>query len=268
MQTRPPTILQEIVHHKRREIKTRQELVPIADLRVRIDDLPPPRPFVDAIAQRVEAGNHAVIAEIKKASPSKGVLRKKFDPADIAVQYEQHGATCMSVLTDEKYFQGSDADLKVARAACHLPTLRKDFVIDAYQVYESRALGADCILLILAILDDLTLQMLAMLAANLGMGVLLEVHNQEELERALKIPTRLLGINNRDLHTFETALQTTFSLLELVDDNRIVITESGISTPGDIALMRENGVHGFLVGEAFMRAKRPGEALEALFRDY
>lgn len=265
MQNRPPTILQEIVNHKRREVKQRQELVPISDLRVRIDDLPAPRPFTDSIEARVQAGGPAVIAEIKKASPSKGVLRRKFDPADIAVQYEQNGATCLSILTDETFFQGSEADLRNARAACSLPVLRKDFLIDAYQVYEARAMGADCILLILAILDDLTLQMLARLADSLGMGVLLEVHDTGELERAQQVPCRLMGINNRDLHTFDTHLETTFSLLELVEENRIVVTESGISTPEDVALMRENGVQAFLVGEAFMRAKRPGEALAELF---
>ncbi len=265
METRAPTILQEIIHHKRKEVKARLAETPIATVRAQAEQVPAARPFVAALEQRIRAGHSAVIAEAKKASPSKGLLRKRFDPAEIARQYEEGGATCMSVLTDTNYFQGSDADLQAAREACSLPVLRKDFVIDTYQVYESRALGADCILLILAVLDDLTLNMLARLADGLGMGVLLEVHDLEELRRAQQVPGRLIGINNRNLHTFETELETTFSLLEHVDADRLVITESGIATPADVALMRENGVYGFLVGEAFMRAKQPGEELVKLF---
>ncbi len=265
METRAPTILQEIVQHKRKEVKARAAQTPIAALRTRIEQASPPRPFVRALEQRILKQQSAVIAEAKKASPSKGLLRKRFDPAEIARQYEEAGAACMSVLTDVNFFRGSDDDLQAARAACALPVLRKDFMIDTYQVYESRALGADCILLILAILDDLTLNMLARLADSLGMGVLLEVHDLEELRRAQQVPGRLIGINNRNLHTFETRLETTFSLLEQVAEDRLVITESGIATPADVALMRENGVYGFLVGEAFMRAKTPGEEFTKLF---
>ena len=223
------------------------------------------RGFVEAIKARINSGESAVIAEIKKASPSKGVMRDNFKPAEIAVSYENGGASCLSVLTDIDFFQGCDEYLQQARSACSLPVLRKDFMIDAYQVYEARAMGADCILLIVAVLDDAQLSELAELAHQLGMDVLVEVHDAEELQRALHLNTTLVGINNRDLRTFETSLQTTLSLLATIPDDRIVVTESGIHTPADVALMRDNNVHAFLVGEAFMRVDEPGEKLKALF---
>lgn len=260
-----PSILQEIVRHKHGEVKARSAAVPLAEMRDRCEQAPMVRGFADSLTNRIGRGEPAVIAEIKKASPSKGVLRKKFDPVEIAAGYTSSKAACLSVLTDEKYFQGSDAYLQAVHEASRLPLLRKDFMVDAYQIYESRALGADCILLILAVLDDLQVQMLSRLAVSLGMDVLLEVHDQAELERALQTDGRLIGINNRNLHTFETRLETTFELLELIPDDRLVVTESGISTRQDVELMRENGVHAFLVGEAFMRAKFPGKALQELF---
>lgn len=260
-----PSILQEIVRHKQGEVKARSAEVPLAEMRARCEDGSMLRGFAESLQNRIVRGEPAVIAEIKKASPSKGVLRKKFDPVEIAAGYTASGAACLSVLTDEKYFQGSDAYLQSVHEASRLPLLRKDFMVDSYQIYESRALGADCVLLILSVLDDIQVQMLSRLAESLGMDVLLEVHDQVELERALQTDGRLIGINNRNLHTFETRLETTFELLELVPDDRLVVTESGISTRQDVELMRENGVHGFLVGEAFMRAKFPGKALQELF---
>lgn len=206
-----------------------------------------------------------MIAEIKKASPSKGVLREDFDPAAIAQSYAQHGAACLSVLTDKDFFQGSEAYLQQARAACALPVLRKDFIIHPYQVYEARAIGADCILLIVAALDDAVMRELAALAAALGMAVLVEVHDAAELERALALETPLIGVNNRNLRTFETSLQTTLHLLDRIPEDRIVITESGILRREDVALMRAHHVDAFLVGEAFMRAAEPGAELARLF---
>lgn len=265
MALKVPSILQDICLHKQREIRARKAVVEIGELRARTEAMPPPRGFLRALKERMERDEPAIIAEIKRASPSKGVLRKKFHPAEIAADYEQAGAACLSVLTDEKYFHGSDAFLQEAREACSLPVLRKDFMIDTYQVYEARALGADCILLILSVLDDLQLQMLSRLASGMGMDVLLEVHNRLELERALQVDSRLIGINNRNLHTFDVSLDTTFNLLELIPPGYTVVTESGISVREDVDLMLENGVRGFLVGEAFMRAKSPGQALQALF---
>lgn len=223
------------------------------------------RDFVGSIRQKIAAGQSAVIAEIKKASPSKGVIRADFKPADIAASYELGGAACLSVLTDEQYFQGSAEYLKQARAACSLPVLRKDFMIDAYQVYEARAMGADCILLIAAALSLPKMQELESVAHALGMAVLVEVHNGEELELALQLTTPLLGINNRNLRTFEVTLDTTLGLLNRISQDKIVVTESGIFTKDDVALMRQHHVHTFLVGEAFMRQDDPGAELSKVF---
>ena len=248
------SILERIVAAKRAEISA-------AKRPIDVKSAPPLRDFVAAL----RAKRPAVIAEIKRASPSKGVLREDFDPAAIAKSYEKAGAACMSVLTDREFFQGAPEHLSTARAACKLPALRKDFIIDPYQVYEARALGADCILLIVACLDDAQLLELEALAHRLGMAVLVEVHDAEELERALKLKTPLLGINNRNLRTFETRLETTLALLPRIPPERIVVTESGILAPADVARMRASGVHTFLVGEAFMRAPDPGAALQTLF---
>ncbi|MDM8569712.1 indole-3-glycerol phosphate synthase TrpC, partial [Thiotrichales bacterium HSG1] len=218
-----------------------------------------------AINARLQFQQPAVIAEIKKASPSKGLLRTNFNPTEIAKSYEQNGAACLSILTDEKFFQGSNEYLSQVHEICPLPILRKDFIIDAYQVYEARVIGADCILLIVAILDDAQLQDLFDLATHLGMDVLVEVHNQKELERALSINMRLIGINNRNLKTFDTDIRTTLNLLEQIPKKHIIVSESGIYTPEDIALLSDVGVHTFLIGEAFMKANDPGAALSQLF---
>ncbi len=224
-----------------------------------------PRDFEGALRTRITAGKAAVIAEIKKASPSRGVLRADFDPAAIARSYERGGAACLSVLTDRSYFQGAPEHLTEARAACSLPVLRKDFIVDEWQVTEARAMGADAILLIVAALDDARLAALEACARDFGMAVLVEVHDARELDRALKLATRLIGINNRNLRTFDVSLATTLDILGRVPADRVVVTESGILAPGDVALMREHGVHAFLVGEAFMRAADPGTALATLF---
>lgn len=260
-----PDILKRIVARKREEIAECSARVSLDEIRSRAADADAVRGFVDSLQQRVIAGHPGVIAEIKKASPSKGVLREDFHPAEIAVSYADYGAACLSVLTDRDFFQGSDAYLQAARAACELPVIRKDFIIDPYQVYEARALGADCILLIAACLEDAQMRELNDLAYQLGMDVLLEVHDASELDRGLAIPGRMLGINNRNLHTFEVSLQTTLDLLPRVPAERLVVTESGIHTPADVRLMRDHGVNSFLVGEAFMRADNPGEKLAALF---
>jgi indole-3-glycerol phosphate synthase len=256
-----PDILQRILARKREEIAERSRRVPRP---VREPTQPPARGFVNAIRARIASGRPAVIAEIKKASPSKGVLRADFHPADIARSYVRAGATCLSVLTDRDFFQGADEYLQDARAACDLPVLRKDFTIDPYQVYEARAIGADAILLIVAALDDSQLRGLSDLARDLDLDVLVEVHEEHELERALKLDTPLIGINNRDLRTFETCLETTLRLLPRIPKDRIVVTESGILAPSDVALMRRHGVGTFLIGEAFMREADPGAALERL----
>ena len=224
-----------------------------------------PRDFIGAIRAKIAAGNAAVIAEIKKASPSKGVIRADFNPAEIAKSYEQGGAACLSVLTDTEYFQGNSEYLKQARSACNLPVLRKDFMIDTYQVYEARAMGADCILLIVAALDLDQMRELEKVAHDLGMAVLVEVHDGEELALALQLETPLVGINNRNLRTFDVTLQTTLNLLENLPNNRIIVTESGIFTAEDVKLMRDNNVHTFLVGEAFMRQAEPGAELAKVF---
>ena len=260
-----PDILQKILARKAEEVAERSARVPLAELKNRLADAPAPRGFLKAIRDRLAAGRPAVIAEIKKASPSKGLLRLDFDPAEIARSYERHGATCLSVLTDADFFQGSEAYLQQARAACTMPVLRKDFIVEDYQVYEARAIGADAILLIVAALDDARLRALAALAAELGMDVLVEVHDATELDRALALDTPLLGINNRDLRTFRTTLMTTLNLLGRIPPDRIVVTESGVHLPCDVAQLRGRGVNVFLVGEAFMKADDPGAKLEELF---
>jgi indole-3-glycerol phosphate synthase len=261
----PPDILKTIIRRKTEELTERSRRVPIREMSERAAAQPPPRGFAQALEQRIRAGRPAVIAEIKRASPSKGLLRTDYCPADIARSYEAGGAAALSVLTDVDFFQGADAHLAEARDACRLPALRKDFTIDAYQVYEARALGADCILLIVSCLGDALLAELGGLAAHLEMDVLMEVHDGDELERALALNPSLLGINNRDLRNFETSLHTTLTLLERVPAGVTVVTESGIHTREDVALMRDHGVHAFLVGEAFMRAEDPGEMLSKLF---
>jgi indole-3-glycerol phosphate synthase len=258
-------ILDRILARKVEEIGERSARLPLAELISRSAEMGDTRGFSAAIDAKLDAGLAAVIAEVKKASPSKGVIRPDFHPADIARSYEAGGAACLSVLTDVDFFQGSEAYLREARAACSLPVLRKDFVIDPYQVYESRAMGADCILLIVAALDDSVMMDLALLAADLGMDVLAEVHNEEELELALAAPVPLIGVNNRNLRTFETSLDTTTRLRDMVDVDRVLVAESGIHKPEDVQFLRAAGVHAFLVGEAFMRAADPGAELRRLF---
>lgn len=260
-----PTVLTRIIDRKHEEVAERQARKPIAALRDEIAAASAPRGFVQAMANKLAAGQSAVIAEVKKASPSKGVIREDFHPAEIARSYERGGAACLSVLTDADFFQGSEAYLQQARAACSLPVIRKDFIVDPYQVYEARAIGADCILLIVAALDDARMAELNNLAVELGMDVLVEVHDAEELARSLPLGNRLVGINNRNLHNFDTSLETTYSLLDQIGDEHIVVTESGIHTAENVAAMREHGVNAFLVGEAFMRADEPGERLAELF---
>jgi len=258
-------ILQRILAVKAREVAEGKAARPLPAVRLAARQAAPARGFAAAMAGKITAGEAAVIAEIKKASPSKGVLRENFHPAEIAASYAAHGAACLSVLTDREFFQGDARYLAQAREACALPVLRKDFLIDEYQVFEARAMGADCILLIVAALLPGQLRTLANLAAELGMDVLVEVHDAAELDLALGLDTPLLGINNRDLRTFEVRLETTLDLLSRVPAERTVITESGIITPGDVVRMRAAGVHAFLVGEAFMRAPDPGAALAGLF---
>lgn len=258
-------ILKRILARKAEEVAERSARLPLAELQARMADASPPRGFADAVVARIAAGQSAVIAEIKKASPSKGVIRADFNPAAIARSYEIGGAACLSVLTDVDFFQGSDAYLQQARTACALPVLRKDFVVDAYQLHEARLLGADCVLLIVAALDDRQLCEFAFIAEDLGMDVLVEVHDMDELERALPVPARLLGVNNRNLRTFEVSLDNTLALKDMVPTDRIVVTESGILVPSDVTLMRDAGVNAFLVGEAFMRATDPGSALREMF---
>lgn len=258
-------ILNKILRRKAEEVAERSSRVSLQDIQRKIETASPVRGFVNAIRAKINAGQAAVISEIKKASPSKGLLRANFNPAEIAKSYARNGAACLSVLTDIDFFQGADEYLQQARNACALPVLRKDFVIDAYQVYEARVLGADCILLIVAALDDKQLRELYSLATQLDMDVLVEVHDREELERALQLNLPMVGINNRNLRTFETSLQTTIDLLSIIPKETIVVTESGIHTSNDVRLMRDHGVHAFLVGEAFMRADDPGAKLKELF---
>ncbi|HUR88061.1 MAG TPA: indole-3-glycerol phosphate synthase TrpC [Ramlibacter sp.] len=259
-------ILEKIVAVKRDEVAAARNKLSLDAMRADAESRVLTRDFIGAIRTKIAAGRSAVIAEIKKASPSKGVLRPgEFVPADIAQGYAEAGAACLSVLTDRQFFQGQPDYLKQARASCDLPVLRKDFIVDAYQVYESRAMGADCILLIVACLEDAQMRDLEAIARGLDMAVLVEVHDRPELERALKLKTPLVGINNRNLRTFEVSLDTTLGMLEDVPADRIVVTESGIATHKDVKAMRDAGVHTFLVGEAFMRADDPGEALAQLF---
>lgn len=258
-------ILERILAVKHEEVATAKSVKPLAAVRAEAEAQSPARDFVGAIRAKIGAGQPAVIAEIKKASPSKGVLREDFRPAEIAADYERHGAACLSVLTDRQFFQGTPAYLQAARRACALPVLRKDFMVDPYQVYESRVVGADCILLIAACLQDEQMAELEAIAHSLDMAVLVEVHDGAELDRALKLKTPLLGINNRDLRTFEVKLETTLQLKDRVPPEKLLVTESGILGPADVQRMRDAGVHAFLVGEAFMRADDPGAALTALF---
>jgi indole-3-glycerol phosphate synthase len=258
-------ILTTILRRKAEEIAERSAQVSMRALSQRAEGADPARGFITAIKRKLAQGQAAVIAEIKKASPSKGLLRADFHPAEIAKSYERGGAACLSVLTDVDFFQGADEYLQQARAACALPVLRKDFTIDPWQVYEARTLNADCILLIVAVLGDAQLADLAGLAQHLGMDVLVEVHDAEELERALTLHTPLIGINNRNLRTFETRLETTLDLMNHIPADCIAVTESGIHAPADVARMRASGVHAFLVGEAFMKAPDPGVKLAELF---
>lgn len=261
------TILKKIISRKFEEVAERSKLVSFSELEQSLDNQRTCRGFAVAMTKKLAEGKSAVIAEAKKASPSKGEIRADFDPAAIAESYQQGGAACLSVLTDVDFFQGSDENLKLARAACQLPVIRKEFIVDPYQVLETRVLGADCILLIVAALIEqpVLLKQLHDQAVSLGMDVLVEVHNQVELGLALTLDTPLVGINNRDLHTFESSLDTTFSLLETIPDDRIVVTESGIHSAEDVMVMRDHGVDSFLVGEAFMRAENPGAKLAELF---
>ena len=262
-------ILQKIVAVKQQEIFDAQQTKPLVVIRAEAERAPPVRDFVGALRGKLDEGKAAVIAEIKKASPSKGVIRPDFDPAMIAVSYERGDgktrAACLSVLTDRQFFQGAPQYLQQARASCNLPVLRKDFMVDAYQIYESRAMGADAILLIAACLDDAQMADFEAIARSLDMAVLVEVHDRPELERALKLKTPLVGINNRNLRTFEVTLDTTLGMLKDVPSDRLLVTESGILKPADVKTMRDAGVHAFLVGEAFMRADDPGLALAKLF---
>ncbi|RZA31319.1 MAG: indole-3-glycerol phosphate synthase TrpC [Lysobacteraceae bacterium] len=261
-------ILNTILARKAEEVAERSARVPLAEVIARADDASPVRGFADALHERIATGDAAVIAEIKKASPSKGVIRPDFRPGEIAMSYEYGGAACLSVLTDVDFFQGADRYLQEAREACTLPVLRKDFVIDPYQVYEARALGADCVLLIVSALEDGPLVELAGLAMQLDMDVLVEVHDIDELERALQVPAPLVGINNRNLRTFEVSLDNTLAMKDAVPRDRLLVTESGIVVAADVERMRNAGVHAFLVGETFMRADEPGDALRQLFFPY
>lgn len=258
-------ILNKIIATKWQELSLATAKTSLAQMQLLAAQQPPARDFVGSIRSKIASGQAAVIAEIKKASPSKGVIRADFKPAEIAASYAQNGAACLSVLTDAQYFQGSADYLKQARAACSLPVLRKDFMVDAYQIYEARAMGADCILLIAAALGLAQMRQLEDVAHALGMAVLVEVHNAEELALALQLNTPLLGINNRNLRTFEVSLDTTLALLPTIPDGKIIVTESGIFTREDVALMRSHQVHTFLVGEAFMRQESPGHALAEVF---
>jgi indole-3-glycerol phosphate synthase len=261
-----PTILKKIIDRKWQEIAERKKNTSLADLKIRAAEQSATRGFVEAIENKIAQGKAGVIAEIKKASPSKGVIRENFNPAEIAVSYEKGGAACLSVLTDIDFFQGADAYLQQARAAVRLPVIRKDFLVDEYHIYEARALGADCVLLIVAALEKAKLKELNQLAQEIGLDVLVEVHDQAELDIALELPNKLIGINNRNLHTFDVTLDTTYNLLPQIGRDRIVVTESGILSPADVKAMQAKNVNAFLVGEAFMRANEPGLALAEFFK--
>ena len=265
MSNETPTVLKKILARKAQEIADRKAVVSIDQLKSQIENVSAPRGFAKALQAKISAGESAVIAEIKKASPSKGVIREQFDPIEIAKSYERGGAACLSVLTDVDFFQGADQYLKDARASCNLPVIRKDFIIDEYQLYESRALGADCVLLIVSALQPEALYSLHAAALSLGLDVLIEVHDQRELEIALAVDNPMVGINNRNLHTFEVSLDNTFQLLDQIPRDRMVITESGIHSGDDVQLMRDNNVHAFLVGEALMRCEDPGQQLKHIF---
>ena len=260
-----PDILKKILRRKREEIAEKKVRLPGDTIVSRANDAPPPRPFADALRTRIEAGGDAVVAELKRASPSKGLLREHFDPAAIAASYERGGAAALSVLTDRDFFQGADEFIDTAKEHCRLPVLRKEFIVDPWQVHESRALGADCVLLIAAALEDRPMHDLAALTLEQGMDVLVEVHDASELARVPPLDGLILGVNNRDLRTFETTLDTTLSLLGRIPPASLLVTESGIRTPADVERMRRNGVRAFLVGETFMRAPDPGEELSRLF---
>ena len=260
-----PTILKKILDTKAIEVQQRSAAMSLADMKARAFDQPEARGFYKAMQAKVDAGLPAGIAEIKNASPRKGVFREDFDPARIAESYEKSGAACLSILTDKDYFQGSEAYLQQGRSACSIPVIRKDFLVDPYQVYEAKVINADCILLIASSLSDMQLQDFSGIATELGMDVLVEVHNDEELTSALTLDTPLVGINNRDLHTFEVSLENTYNLLERIPEDRMVVTESGILSRDDVAAMRAKQVNAFLVGEAFMRAEFPGDKLAELF---
>lgn len=263
--TDTPDILKKILDRKAEEVANRKQRTSIEQLKEITSGIENPRGFAAALLNKAQSKKSAIIAEIKKASPSKGVIRENFKPLEIAQDYAMNGATCLSILTDKDFFQGSEAYLQMARQSCPLPVLRKDFMIDSYQIHESRALGADCILLIVAALEDKQMHELAEIAASLGMDVLVETHNADELKRALMLDTKLIGINNRNLRTFETSLQTTLGLKQSVPDDCLVVTESGIHTQDDVQLMLDNEIYTFLVGEAFMRADYPGKKMRELF---
>lgn len=265
MRIETPTVLKKILTRKAEEISERKAKTTIEQLKAQLDTSSVTRGFVKALQAKIAVGESAVIAEIKKASPSKGVIRENFDPVDIAKSYEIGGAACLSVLTDVDFFQGADQYLQAARAACRLPVIRKDFIVDEYQLFESRVLGADCVLLIVSALQPDELYSLHATALSLGLDVLVEVHDQRELEIALAVDNPMIGINNRNLHTFEVSLDNTFELLEQIPENRIIITESGIHSATDVQRMKNNNVHAFLVGEAFMRNENPGQALKRFF---
>jgi len=269
MQAEPINILQKIAAHKAREVLELKQQTPIKSLQNMLNQAPAPRPrnFIEALQRKIKKQQAAIIAEIKKASPSQGVIRENFDPVTIAQSYAAAGAACLSVLTDQEFFQGSNHYLQQARMAVELPVLRKDFIVDEYQIYEARMIGADCVLLIVALLDDAQLMAFTQLATELHMSVLVEVHDSAELNRALLLPTPLIGINNRDLRTFVTDLATTINLARHLPSDRIVVTESGIHTAQDVARLRQHHIPAFLVGEALMRAEDPGQKLKEIFTD-